>query len=580
LAIKKSPLLTGLSAVVLACASTVLTFDGEAVAIRGGTVVTVSGTPIQKGTVVIRGGLITAVGADVAIPADARIVDATGMTVYPGLFDSYTAVGISAPAQPAAGGQRPGGGTPATPAVATPPAAPQAAPATQSSPSGQNPELMAADQLRIAADTFESQRSSGITTALTASRDGIFQGQSALINLGSAEPAKLIIKSPVALNVQFSSGRGGGGGGGGSGYPGSLMGVFSFIRQSLLDAQHYRDSWARYEQNKRGIERPQTDKSLAALQPVLAGQLPVVLQANSAREIRRVIALAEEFKLSYLIAGGQESYEVADLLKQKNAKVLLSLNYPQRPTNIEDPESESLRTLKERADAPKAALALHKAGVKFAFQSGYMPRPQDLLLNAAKAIEAGLPKEEAIRALTLYPAQIFGVAEQLGTIEAGKIANIVVASGDIFDRRTQVKYVFIDGKQFDVKPPAAGGAAGGGGRFGGRGAPGGAAPAGAVSAAGVWTLSVNSPQGAMTITLNLRQEGNVVTGDATSPFGTAQVTDGQITGNELRFGYMVTIQGQQVPVTARGIIEGNSIRGTMSVTGQDVEFSGTRAPQR
>ena len=555
-----------------------LTFDGEAVAIRGGTVVTVSGATIQKGTVVIRGGLITAVGADVAIPADARIVDATGMTVYPGLFDSYTAVGVSAPAQAGASGQRPGGGPPGTPAIAAPPAAPQAAPATQSSSSGQNPELMAADQLRVTADTFESQRSSGITTALTASRDGIFQGQSALINLGSAEPEKLIIKSPATLNVQFSSGRGGAGGGGG-GYPGSLMGMFSFVRQSLLDAQHYRDSWARYEQNKRGIERPQTDKSLAALQPVLTGQLPVVLQANSAREIRRVIGLAEEFKLSYLIAGGQESYEVADLLKQKNAKVLLSLNYPQRPTNIEDPESESLRSLKERAEAPKAALALHKAGVKFAFQSGYMPRPQDLLLNAAKAIEAGLPKDEAIKALTLYPAQIFGVAEQLGTIEAGKIANIVIASGDIFDRRTQVKHVFIDGKQFDVKPPAAAGGAGGG-RFGGRGGPGAAPTASAVSAAGVWTLSVNSPQGAITVTLNLRQEGNVVTGDATSPFGTAQVTEGQITGNELRFGYMVTIQGQQVPVSARGVVEGNSIRGIMTVTGQDVEFSGTRAPQR
>ena len=451
LAMKKSPLLTGLSAVVLACASTVLTFDGEAVAIRGGTVVTVSGATIQKGTVVIRGGLITAVGADIAIPADARIVDATGMTVYPGLFDSYTAVGISAPTQAAGGTQRPGGGTPGTPAVATPPAAPQTTPSTQPSTSGQSPELMAADQLRIAADTFDAQRSAGITTALTVSRDGIFQGQSALINLGSGEPEKLIIKSPVGLNVQLSSGRGGGGGGGG--YPGSLMGVFSFVRQSLLDAQLYRESWARYEQNKRGMERPHTDKSLAALQPVIAGQLPVVLLANTAREIRRVIGLAEEFKLSYLIAGGQESYEVADLLKQKNAKVLLSLNYPQRPTNIEDPESESLRTLKERADAPKAALALHKAGVKFAFQSSHMPRPQDLLLNASKAIEAGLPKDEALKALTLYPAQIFGVAEQLGTIETGKIANIIVASGDIFDRRTQIKHVFIDGKQFEVKPP-------------------------------------------------------------------------------------------------------------------------------
>ena len=449
---KKSRLLTLSAASIVTCAAICLfaaslksahAFDGEAVAIRGGTVIPVSGAPIPKGTVVIRGGLITAVGADVPIPADARIVDATGMNVYPGLFDSYSNYGIASTTPGPGGGGRGGGQQPpATPAPQVPAAVAAAAPAT---PSGQAPELMAADQIKVSAETFDGPRSAGILTALTASRDGIFQGQSALINLGTEDPEKLIVKSPVALNVSFAAGRGFGGG-----YPGSLMGTFAFFRQSLLDAQNYRDLWAKYEQNKRGMERPQTDKSLAALQPVLAGKLPVLFLANTPREIRRAIALAEEFKLTYLIAGGQQSSEVADLLKQKNAKVLLSLNYPQRPTNIEDPESESLRTLKERAEAPKAAIALHKAGVRFAFESGYLTRGQDYLINANRAIEAGLPKDEALKALTIYPAEIFGVSEQLGTLEKGKIANIVLASGDIFDRRTQIKYVFVDGKQFEI----------------------------------------------------------------------------------------------------------------------------------
>ncbi|MEP7270108.1 MAG: amidohydrolase family protein [Acidobacteriota bacterium] len=553
----------------------------EAIAIRGGTVVTVSGATIPKGTVVIRGGLIVAVGADVPVPADARVIDATGMMVYPGLIDSYTSLGLPAPAAPAFGG-RGGGGAPV---IATQIAVPQqgaaaAAPAPTPTPSGQSPELMASDLLKVSADTFDAQRSAGITTALTAPRDGLFQGQSAFINLGGNagtggnDPEKLIIKSPATLNIGFTPSRGGG-------FPSSLMGGYAFLRQALLDAQHYRDEWSRYNKNKRGVERPQQDKSLAALQPVISGELPVVLVANNAREIRRVISFAEEFQLKYLIAGATQAYEVADLLKAKNTRVLLSLNFPQRPTNIEDPESESLRVLKERADAPKAALALHKAGVRFAFQSGGLTRPQDFLANAARAIEAGLPKEEALKALTVYPAEIFGASDQLGSLETGKIANVIVTSSDLFDRRMQVKYVFIDGRQFEVKlpAPAAGGQPGGRGP-GGRGGPGG--PGGGAATPGIatggWMVTVAS-LGGIQITLNLQQQGTSLTGNVVSPYGTAQLSDGQVSGNDITFNYTAEFQGNQTPVSGRGTIDGNSMRGTLTLMGQQAEFTGTRTPR-
>jgi imidazolonepropionase-like amidohydrolase len=552
-------------------------FDGDAYAIKGGTVVTVTGATIQKGTVIIRGGLIEAVGADIPIPGDARVIDATGMTVYPGLIDAYTNIGLGAASTaPAQGGR--GGGAPAqtapAPAVAAATTPAQPAP----TPAGQSPELMASDQLKITAETFDQQRSAGVTTALVAPREGIYQGQSALINLGDAAPEKLIIKNSASLNVSFGTGRGFGGG-----FPSSLMGVFAFLRQSLLDAQHYKAAWEQYNRNKRGTPRPETDKSLAALQPVIKGETPVIFAANSEREIKRAIGLGEEFNLKFIIAGGLQSYQVADALKQKNVTVLLSLNYPQRPANLEDPESESLRTLRDRAAAPTSAAVLSKAGVRFAFQSGYLGRPSDYIANAAKAVEAGLPKEEAIKAMTIYPAEIFGVAEQLGSIEKGKIANIVVTSGDLFDRRSQVKHVFVDGRPYEVKSPTQAGSGGPGGRPGGRGGrPGGAGAASstgpAVSVAGTWSITSESPQGPVQLTFNLKQEDSTISGEVTSPFGTFPLS-GSLSGNELSFAFTAKLQDQDIPVTGKGSIDGNSIRGTINAMGQDAGFSGARTPR-
>ncbi|MEP7339217.1 MAG: amidohydrolase family protein, partial [Acidobacteriota bacterium] len=454
-------------ACVLALAASVLVrpnraraFDGEAYAIKGATIVTVTGATIQKGTVVIRNGLIAAVGADVPVPADVRVIDATGLTVYPGLFDAHSSYGVRQ-AEAAAGA---GGGRGAA-QIADPAQAFLARLSAPPSTEGLLPEANVVDQLQVGAETFDQQRAAGITTALTALRSGVFQGQSALINLGDVAGEKLILKAPVSLNIGFS----GGGRGGGGGYPGSLMGIFAFLRQSLLDAQQYREEWARYNKSPRGASRPQVNKSSAALQPVINGEIPVVFNVSTVREIQRAVRLAEEFNLKYLLSGASQSYEIADYLKSKKATVLLSLSFPQKPAGLEDPESESLRTLRDRADAPKAAAALNKAGVRFAFTSGTLTRPSDYLANAARAIEAGLPKEEALKAMTIYPAQIFGVSEQLGSIEKGKIANLIVASGDIFAKDTKVKHIFVDGKYFIAKAPEPsrpGGTFAGGGRRG------------------------------------------------------------------------------------------------------------------
>jgi len=402
-------------------------------AITNARIVTVSGPVIERGTVVVRNGLIAAAGANVSAPPDARVIDGTGLTVYPGLIDSYTNLAL-----PEAAPSPSPGGAPPRPAAPGP---------NSTQPPGLQPEVMVEDVIRPGGNEIEASRNTGITTALTSARTGIWMGQSALINLTGDTPQQMIVRSPIAMHVSFTPLRTGG-------YPGSLLGVFAALRQMMRDAQRYRDSMQIYERAPRGMRRPDTDRSLAALVPVIEGRMPVVMLANSEREISRALDLAEEFKLRLVIAGGREADRVADRLAKQKVPVLLSLNLPKRTTAaIPEADPEPLRVLRERVEAQQTAGKLAKAGVRFAFQSGSLTNMSDLLANASRTIENGLSQTDALRAFTIWPAEILGVQNQLGSIEAGKIANLTVVRGDLFDRNGRVTHVFIDGRPFEIKPP-------------------------------------------------------------------------------------------------------------------------------
>jgi imidazolonepropionase-like amidohydrolase len=410
-------------------------------AITNARIVTVSGPVIERGTVVIRNGLIAAAGADVNTPPDARVVDGTGLTVYPGLIDSYTNLGLPAAApspSPAGGGGGGGFFALTAPRPATGPNSTQ--------PPGLQPEVMVEDVIRPGGTEIEAARNIGITTALTIPRTGIWMGQSALINLAGDTPQQMIIRSPVAMHVGFTPLRNGV-------YPGSLLGVFSALRQMMLDAQRYRDAMQIYERAPRGTRRPETDRSLAALVPVIDGKMPVVMLANSEREITRALDLGEEFKLRLIIAGGREADRLSARLAKQNVPVLLSLDLPKRTTAaLPEADPEPLRVLRERVAAQETAGKLAKAGVRFAFQSGSLTNMSELLANAGRTIENGLPATDALRAFTIWPAEILGVQNQLGSIEPGKIANLTIVRGDLFDRNSRVTNVFIDGRPVDLRP--------------------------------------------------------------------------------------------------------------------------------
>lgn len=525
-------------------------------AITNARIVVGAGPVIERGTVVIRNGLIASIGPNVAVPADARVINGTGLTVYPGFIDSNTTFAIPTPTPASTSGA-----ASANPFAAFlgPRTLPSAVSPNSTQPPGLQPEILAADIIRPGGEQIEAARSAGITAALSAPRGQIFPGQSVFINLAGDTPQQMIVRSPVALHVGFAPlGTGG--------YPGSLMGVFASIRQMLFDAGRYREANAIYERNPRGVRRPEQDKSLAALLPVLARQMPIVMQAETEREINRALDLAQEFNLRAVIAGGTEAWKVASRLREMKVPVLLSLNFPRRTTaQMAEAETETLRTLRERAEAPKTAARLLAAGVTFAFQSGSMTNLNDYLANATKAIENGLARDEGVRALTIRPAEILGVADRLGTIETGKIANLTITRGDIFTRDRRITHVFIDGRPVDLKPATT------------------PSPAGATATTigGTWALSVSTDvpeQAEVSITLTLEQQGERVSGSIQGPLGSNPIANASLgAGGEIRFTVPVTIAGQTNEATFNGTVAGNAMRGTVQIVGRTPgSFSGTR----
>jgi imidazolonepropionase-like amidohydrolase len=533
-------------------------------AITNAKIVTVSGPVIERGTIVIRDGLIAAVGDKVSAPADARVIDGTGLIVYPGLFDSNTSLGIPALSPPPAGAGG-GGGFPQAQLRQAAPTATSGPNSTQ--PPGLQPEVMAEDSIKPGGAEIEAARNAGITTALSAPRGGIWIGQSALINLAGDTPQQMIVKSPVAMHVGFGSLRNGG-------YPGSLMGVFASLRQMLLDAQRYQKALEVYQRAPRGTRRPDLDRSLAALIPVIEGKMPVVLYANSEREILRALDLTAEFKLRAIIGGGAEAANLADRLSKRDIPVLLSLNLPKRTTAAApEADPESLRTLRGRVEAQKTAGKLAAAHVRFAFESGAMTNINDFLANAAKAIENGLPHDDALRALTLRPAEIFDVADRLGSIEPGKIANLTVTRGDIFERGTRVTNVFIDGRPVDLRPAAPAAGPGSGPR-----------PAAPLSEealpnfAGTWSITLNVGGQSLPGTFVLRLEGGAIGGSLQTQIGTSDFSGGTVTGNAFHVVTSANIQGQPVELTIDGTVQGDEISGTAQSSVGTATFSGSRQP--
>jgi hypothetical protein len=271
-----------------------------------------------------------------------------------------------------------------------------------------------------------------------------------------------VVKAPVAQHVNI------GGRGGGTGYPNSLLGTIAFTRQGFLDAQWQRDATAIYEKTGARGPRPLVEPSLDALKPVFSKQVPVAFDANEGREIDRSLLMAKDFGLDPIIVGGAAAATRIAELQKAGAKVIYGVNFRAVGGGPGGGRGggagDALRVLQMQADAPKVPAILAKAGVPFAFTGGGTILPADFLRNAARTVkEGGLTPEAALKAMTIDAARIAGAADRVGSIEQGKIANLVITDGDIFEANTRVRHVFIDGRPIEIAGGAGGGRAGRGG---------------------------------------------------------------------------------------------------------------------
>lgn len=406
---------SALAALLLAAAAVAAQEAAPSFAIVNARVVTVSGPVLERATVLVTGDRIAAVGPDVVVPEGIETVDAAGQVLYPGLIDALTVLGLTEI------GSVPG--------------------SVDTTEVGEvNPHAKAWVALHPHSDLIPVARANGVTVALAAPTGGLVSGQSALVRLTGTTPQAMVVKAPAALHVVYPSGR-----------P-----AFEFAQ--MFQEPELKTFEERQREKERNQERAlrrlaglldearahaaaldgqaassKPDLALESLAPAARGQVPVVIRADAESDIRGAVRFAEQRGLKAIIAGGLEAWRCAELLKQKDVPVLLTVD-----------------RLPRREAAPYDAAftnpaVLHRHGVRFAIVTDDASQSRNLPYEAAMARAYGLPAEAALRAITLSPAEVFGVADRLGSIETGKQATLVLASGDIMDHRTQVLRVWIDG---------------------------------------------------------------------------------------------------------------------------------------
>jgi imidazolonepropionase-like amidohydrolase len=508
-------------------------------AISGAKVVPLSGPPVENATIVVSRGLIIAVGKDIAIPPEAWVIDAEGLTVYPGLIDSFTDVGI--PAAPSASGE---GG---------PRGSQERARGPEDRPYS-TPWRSAADEVSLSDKRIEAWRNGGFTTVVSAPKGGIFPGQAAVLDLAGERAGDLVVKSPVAIPLSFQTS-----GSFFGGFPSSIMGVLAYVHQVWLDTAWSINAQTVYEKNPRSAARPRYDRTEAALADALEDHALVLIPANNSIQLRRALELVDRWNVNGVLYGGQMAYEVAPEIAAKQLHVLVNLKWPEAEKDADPEDRPSLRTLRFRDRAPSSPAALAKAGVKFAFYSGGITAPKDALKAAKKSIDAGLAPDTALRALTLSAAEIFGVADRLGSIENGKIANLVVADGDLFEEKTKIKMVFVDGHKFEVREPERPKDP----------------PKGDIT--GKWKLSYTTPDGPEESTADLTMDKDgTISGSTTSKRGTASIITGYLSADKFSFTINIPIEGSPADVTFSGTFDGTSLKGSISVRGFSSDFTGVK----
>jgi hypothetical protein len=500
-------------------------------ALVGARIVVAPGKVIESGTVVLRDGVITAVGAKVEVPADARVWDLKGKTIYPGLVEAYS---VRAWPQGKDGEHKAEG------VLAN----------------GQlHPER---DMTAWAVDDAAAKklRDAGFGAALVAPKDGILRGTSVVVELGDAMASRSLLRQDVAQHAQLKAvGRREGGGG----YPVSLMGAIALFRQTLLDAGWYGRAQAAYAKNP-AQERPPAEPALAGLQRVAAGSDLIVFETEDVLDTLRVDKVVRELKLKAMVVGNGEEYKRLEAVRRTGLAHILPLAFPKAPKIEGDGDAttdlEALRTWDAAPDNPRLLLG---TGLTVAFSSYRLDDPRKLYENLALAIQRGLRPEQALAALTTTPAQLLGLSGRLGTVEPGKIANLLVVDGELFVAKPKLREVWVDGNRYEVREANE-------------------AKAAEVEPAGTWDLTIKTADGQeLAATMEIagkagKLSGNISAMGRKATLGTVEVSgsqlevdfDGASFGASGAFSFSLEISGDHASgsgTSARGAFTVDATRG-------------------
>jgi imidazolonepropionase-like amidohydrolase len=520
-------------------------------AITNATVTQGPGRKLEKATVVIKDGLILNVGKGISIPSEAIIIKGDSLHVYAGFIDGLSRVGVVKPKED------PNRERPKDPGNPTPEFA------------GITPQNDVRASVSPTEKSIEELRALGFTTAQVVPYGGMLPGKAAIISLSGKTTDAMVLVANSALFSELAGAQ--------RVYPATTIGVLAKWRElykQSLQAKNYENL---YSSNRAGLARPKSDRVLEAFYPVIDKRMPVVFEADRFLETQRVMGLQNDLGFSLMIADLKEGWDAIPKIKSTGTKVFLSLELPEDKKDEkkdgkggakkDEPKKEEKKEDKPASGlspAEKEALekrrneflamyvgqaaTFQKAGVQFGF-STLSVKTTDIKANLGRMIKAGLTEDQALAALTTGPAQLLGLSDRLGTIDNGKIANLVLSDKPYFNEKSKVRYVFVDGAmyKYDAKEQPK-------------------AEAPKLAIAGSWTVSTEWPSGKADETVTFKQEGSNISGSISGgSLANAIPLEGvELNGNTLKYSYTVEMGGQSYKVDVTANVEGAAFKGTVT----------------
>ena len=527
-------------------------------AITNVNIVQAPGRKIDMGTVVLKDGLIVSVGKNVLIPADAIVIKADSMYVYAGFIDGLSRLGVTKPKEEQGQQQRPK--DPGNP---------------KPEEAGITPQNDVRSSLNPADKSVEEFRNIGFTTAHVVPYGGMMPGNGAIVLLGGKSADEMVLVNKSSFYSELTPAQ--------RVYPGTVMGVMAKYRELYRQAALSRSYENTYAANRSGVQRPATDRVLEALYPVVDKRQPVLFKVERVTDIQRALTLQSDLGFNLWLAEVKEGWDIVNKIKASNAKLFLSLDLPEEKkeekkeddkkdaSKKEEPKKEEPKTEKPKtaADLEKEALekrkadfiakyagqasTYNKAGVKFGF-STMSVKASAVQANLRRMIAAGLSEDAALASLTTAPAELLGLSDRLGTVDNGKMANLVISDKPYFNEKAKVRYVFVDGTMFkmdvketkDVKKGDANAK---------------------VDVAGEWSIATDSPQGKNEGILTLKKDGSTITGTISGGRlpSAINLENVVLEGSKLTFSYTLNVGGRSIIVNVDVTIDGDTFKGNSSV---------------